>query len=136
MSDARLAALTPTFNDQTKLILVGEDDDALAILLEELICDELNCEIVRATDGKQTLELAHTVRVDLILLDYLLPEMDGLQVYDALQADPQTRTIPVLFVTAAANNPAFTDRGLTNYIQKPFDIEDFIEQVRSLLYPV
>jgi CheY-like chemotaxis protein len=129
-----LASLTPSPGDDTKLVLVVEDDETLVELFKQLLCDELMCDVLAARDGKQALRLAQTVRISLILLDYLIPGLDGLQVYDALKADPHTEDIPVLFVTAAAKNPVFAASGITDYIEKPFELSDMLERVRSLLY--
>jgi DNA-binding response OmpR family regulator len=91
--------------------------------------------VYEASDGRQGLELARRERPDLVLLDVMMPELDGWSVARELAADDETRDIPIIFLTARAD-PA--DRRLgeqlggVGYVIKPFDpvtIGDFVEEV-------
>lgn len=80
-------------------------------------------EISAATNGRQALKLAETCAPDLILLDVMMPDMDGYQVCAALKADPLLRAIPVIFITALADVEDETrglQLGAVDYITKPF----------------
>jgi putative two-component system response regulator len=96
-------------------------------------------EVLEASNGRQALELARKERPDLLLLDVMMPELDGWSVARELAADEQTREIPIVFLTARAD-PA--DRRLgeqlggVGYVVKPFDpvsIGDFVENVLTRL---
>jgi CheY-like chemotaxis protein len=92
-------------------------------------------EVLEASNGREGLELARRERPDLVLLDVMMPELDGWAVAGELAADEQTREIPIVFLTARAD-PA--DRRLgeqlggVGYVVKPFDpvtIGEFVEEV-------
>lgn len=120
-----------------KTILVVEDELEVAELLKVFLCDELNCRVLVAGSADEALRLLREISVHLILLDIVLPTTDGLQLYDRLQSTEATRGIPVLLMTASAHHcgqhAELEARGLTNYVLKPFDLDDFLERVRDLL---
>ena len=89
-----------------------------------------------ATSGKQALERIEISRPDLILLDLMMPHMDGLQTCEKLQADPHYREIPIVFLTASSNKEhllqAF-ERGAVDYITKPFNSLELLARVKTHL---
>ncbi len=112
-----------------KIIVIVEDTLEIAELIKDALNGELNYQAVTVTDGARALEVIHSVRASLILLDYHLPGLDGLQIYELLQQNPATHHIPVLFLTAAARAEPFKSRGLTNVIAKPFDLDTLLQEV-------
>ena len=102
-------------------LLIVDDDKQNRLLLTELFDGQYK--IIQAKNGMQALERARTHAPDLILLDVLMPEMDGMAVIRELKRDDATRHIPVIFVTAL-HSPADEERGLdlgaVDYIAKPF----------------
>jgi CheY-like chemotaxis protein len=84
-------------NDMAKVLIVEDDPVMLRMYLPAFQYEGL--EVVTADDGLKGLQAAKTVNPDLILLDIMMPEMSGLQVLDALKADPLTQTIPVIVFT-------------------------------------
>ncbi|MBS0467071.1 MAG: diguanylate cyclase [Proteobacteria bacterium] len=107
-------------NDDSTLLIV-DDDRHNRLLLTELFEDEYK--IIQAKNGVQALERARTHAPDLILLDVLMPEMDGMAVIRALKRDDATRHIPVIFITSlvsTADEELGLDLGAVDYIAKPF----------------
>ena len=102
-------------------LLIVDDDKHNRLLLTELFEGEYK--IIQAKNGLQALELARAHAPDLILLDVLMPEMDGMAVIRALKRDDATRHIPVIFITAldsAADEELGLDLGAVDYIAKRF----------------
>lgn len=102
-------------------LLVVDDEKQNRLLLTELFDGQYR--IIQAKNGVQALEKARQHQPDLILLDVLMPEMDGMAVLHELKRDGSTRHIPVIFVTAldsAADEEKGLDLGAVDYISKPF----------------
>lgn len=108
--------MNPTFT-----LLIVDDEKQNRALLTELLQAEYR--IILAKDGRQALERAREHNPDLILLDVLMPEMDGYGVIRELKNDDQTRNIPVIFITAldsAGDEERGLELGAVDYISKPF----------------
>jgi diguanylate cyclase (GGDEF)-like protein len=118
-------------------VLVVDDEKQNRGLLAELLADE--CRVILAKNGQQAIERARELSPDLILLDVLMPEMNGYQVIQALQQDDATRQIPVIFISAL-DAPADEERGLdlgaVDYITKPFHPSIVRKRVRNHLLSV
>ena len=109
--------MIPTFT-----LLIVDDEKHNRALLTEVLQGENR--IILAKDGRQAIERAREHRPDLILLDVLMPEMDGYAVIRALKNDDQTRNIPVIFITAldsAGDEERGLELGAVDYISKPFN---------------
>jgi two-component system cell cycle response regulator len=118
----------------TARILVVDDIDANVRLLEAKLSAEYY-HVVSATDGATALAMAVAERPDLILLDVMMPGMDGFQVCRRLKDDPATRHIPVLLVTALdgrADRIAGLEAGADEFLSKPIDDVIMFARVRSL----
>lgn len=104
-----------------KIMLVDDAPINIKVLIEILASDH---RIAVATDGKMALQATRTEKPDLILLDIEMPEMDGYEVCARLQADPNTKEIPIIFLTARDEIQDVTRGflvGAVDYITKPFD---------------
>ena len=89
-----------------------------------------------AFNGKQALEMIKTDNYDLILLDIMMPEMDGFEVCEALKKEERTKDIPVIFLTAKADMDSIVkgfDLGAFDYVTKPFISQELLARVRSRL---
>ena len=89
-------------------------------------------EVASAEDGRSGLTLAHVMVPDLLLLDFRLPDMDGLDVLLHLRASAQTRDIPVVMVSAEAHKDVVARclaAGAVDYLTKPFDLHHFVQVV-------
>ena len=114
-----------------KVLIV--DDETLNIeFLQTLLSEEIN--VIFATSGEDALAIVKANRPDMILLDIMMPGMDGYEVCKRLKGDEQTRDIPVIFVTAK-EGPEEEARGLQlgaiDYITKPFNPEIVKSKVRN-----
>ncbi len=117
------------------VVLVADDTPAnLSVLLELL--GQAGFEVLIAEDGESALQRAAYARPDLILLDVLMPELDGFATCARLKARPDTREIPVIFMTALAetvDKVRGLDAGAVDYVTKPFQPEELLARVRTHL---
>lgn len=124
-------------SDSSPVILVIEDDDHISTAME--ICLEREgYRVETAADGVAGLEKAFSRRPALILLDLLLPKMNGHLVLEALREDVRTADIPVVVISAVADKSqveAVLDQGAREYLMKPFTREDLLGAVSSQLGP-
>jgi CheY-like chemotaxis protein len=123
------------YNSKQPLILAVEDNDDNLLLMSYAL-ESLGCRFICQTDSSSTVLVAKEYQPDLIILDILLPTLNGIDVVRYLKHDPLTYKIPVLAVTALA---AREDRerillaGFNDYISKPYLLEDLEAVVRRLL---
>ena len=119
-------------------MLYVEDNPANLKLVEMIVQRHPGVELQMAPSGSLGLDLARSCRPDLLLLDIHLPDIDGYQVLARLRADPATRTLPVVAVTAQAM-PADVRRvlaaGFDGYLAKPLDLARFDALLERMLAP-
>ena len=118
-----------------RLVLVVDDDPTNITVISGVLKDSFRIKV--ATNGKQALAMARAPdKLDLILLDVVMPEMDGFEVCRHLKANPATREIPVIFltgVTDAENEEKGFEIGAVDYIHKPFSAPIVLVRVRTQL---
>ena len=121
-------------SDRTPRLLVVDDVPANLRLLEAVLAPR-GYEVVTAPDGFAALELVESERPDLILLDVMMPGLDGYTVCRRLRANEETAVLPVIMVTssAAEEKTRAIEAGADDFIPKPFDQEELLTRVRSLL---
>jgi len=116
-------------------ILIVDDESAIRLVCR-LNLDSDGFQTLEAPDGETALALARAEQPDLILLDVMLPGIDGWQVAEELAASERTREIPILFLSARSD-PADEARGHEagglGYVTKPFDPEELIDRIRDVL---
>ena len=116
-------------------VLIVEDDDAIRTNITRLLKLE-GFNIMSATNGREALERARSVRPDVIVSDVSMPEMDGLQLIQALRADASLAAIPVMLLTAL-DDRASMRRGMASgaddYLAKPFTRAELLEALQGLL---
>lgn len=126
--------MTP-FSAQDFLILVVDDVSQNLQVLGEML-EQVGYETTFATSGYQALERVKTAKPDLILLDLMMPEMNGLEVCEKLQINPGFAEIPVIFLTASQEQAhlllAF-EKGAVDYVTKPFNAPELLARVRTHL---
>lgn len=118
----------------TEVLII--EDDALNVRLLEEICQAAGYATRTARDGVEGLEAIAAKRPDLVLLDVMMPRLDGYGVLMALRAQPTTAELPVVMVTALNNEQARTrciDLGADDYVSKPFRIAELRERMHSTL---
>ncbi len=117
-----------------KKLLIVEDDEALLKILQLLL--ENSYDLILAMNGKQGLELATSQRPDLILMDVMMPEIDGLEVLQRLKDDPKLATIPVILMTAKVDDENIYggyQLGADYYIPKPFTNDQLLNGINMFL---
>ncbi|MFJ8636446.1 PleD family two-component system response regulator [Streptomyces sp. NPDC093568] len=94
-------------------------------------------EVVTAVDGLECLEIVNTVQPDLVLLDVVMPRLDGLRTAARLRADPRTRELPIAFVGAMTRYETETgcDVGVDGFLPKPFEPTELVNLVKELARP-
>jgi DNA-binding response OmpR family regulator len=112
-------------------VLVIDDDLAILRLLEVNFRLE-GFEVEAASHGEDALAMASANTPDVVILDLMMPGMDGRQIFDRLRAEQATATVPVVFLTARGRDDTSFAGGAT-VIQKPFDTVHLVETVRALV---
>ncbi|MBK1702024.1 response regulator transcription factor [Thiococcus pfennigii] len=119
----------------TKRILIIDDEPNIVISLEFLMTREGH-EVRVAGDGEAGLAEARRCRPDLIVLDVMMPKLDGFAVLEALRADPDLAATPVLMLTAKgreAERRKGLELGAEAYMPKPFSTRDLVRKIAELL---
>jgi adenylate cyclase len=117
-----------------KILIVDDEPFNLDLLEQEL--EEQGYAIEKAVDGKEALEKVPTFLPDVILLDYMMPNMNGLEVLQRLRSDEKHKSIPVILLTAKATQEdkiRGLDAGADDYVIKPFDSFELLARVRAML---
>lgn len=117
--------------------IVCIEDDAAMIDLVTLILKTKGFEVTGAMSGPEGLEVIGKVKPDLVLLDLMMPEMDGWDVYQRMKADEYMRTIPVIVVTAKAQTIdkvlGLNIAKVQDYITKPFSPSELVKSIHKVL---
>ena len=121
-----------------KRVLLAEDDRDIQVVARMALKMGGIEEVFVANDGRECLALAQTANPDLILLDVMMPVLDGFATCQALKQDPAVRQIPVIFLTAKAQNVDMREglaAGAIGYLTKPFDPVTLCQRIVSLMEP-
>src|ERR1700719_3807867 len=116
-------------------ILVVDDNEA-NLDIAKMRLESQGYEVVTAVDGEAALERGREVAPDLLLLDIMMPKLDGIEVTRRLKSDPTLPFVPIILVTAKADAKdvvAGLDAGGDDYLTKPFDHASLVARVRSML---
>ena len=117
------------------VILVVEDEESIRTLIA-LNLQAAGYTVEEAKDGTQALEKVKSVKPDLVLLDWMLPGLDGLDVLRSVKADPAFATLPVIMLTAKSEEHDIVlglEMGAADYITKPFSNKVLIARIRAIL---
>jgi DNA-binding response OmpR family regulator len=116
-------------------ILVVDDEIYIVHILDFSLGME-GYEVITALDGEQALEKLKTEKPDLIVLDIMMPKLDGYEVCKSIKSSPETRHIPVILLSAKGRNvdqKLGFDVGADDYITKPFSPRKLVERINQLL---
>ena len=119
---------------ETAKVLIIEDDRSLADILVYNL-KQAGYDVVRAADGRDGLQQAQLKSPDLVILDLMLPLMDGLEVCRRLRSDPATRNVLILVLTAKAeevDQVVGFSLGADDYVTKPFSVKVLLERIKAL----
>lgn len=122
--------------EQARRLVYIEDEEEM-IDLVRLILVRRGFSVIGANGGREGLEIVRKETPDLVLLDLMMPDMDGWDVYQQLKADEATRDIPVIVITAKAQNIdkvlGLTIAKVEDYISKPFSPQELMDSVEKVL---
>ena len=118
-------------DQQVQLIFVVEDDAEIGEVITTTIQEMTSYRAVLFTDGFQALKAVRTLTPHLFLLDYLLPGMNGIELYDKLQEAAEFQHIPALMMSASFPKGELEKRKIIP-LHKPFDINEFLEKISEL----
>lgn len=119
---------------KNRILLV--DDSETVLMLERMILKGGSYEVAMARDGREGVAKALALKPDLILMDVIMPEMDGIEAIRALRASSETRSIPILIVTTKGEEESMETgylSGCSDYITKPIDSLELLTKIRSFL---
>jgi CheY-like chemotaxis protein len=115
-----------------KLILVVEDDEAIGMLLVQLLGQETCYQALLAADSFEALNVVRDIKPDLFILDYQLPAMNGIQLYDRLHRINRLEHVPAILLSARLPRHEVEKRSLIG-LGKPFDLDELLETVNKAL---
>jgi len=118
-----------------KKILIVDDEPQILLLCGTRL-EANGYRVVTAISGEQGLKKASKEKPDLMLLDHLMPDMDGMEVLDRMKRDPETRNIPVVLFTANVKGVKVGDaqmRGAEDCFFKPFTSQELLSKVKGIL---
>ena len=118
-----------------KRILLVDDSTTNNILLQNIFEDE-GYTVDVAFNAKEAYKLIDKNHPDIILLDIMMPEIDGLKILETINSDENTNSVPVIMVTARDDEETHQNamkQGAVDYIRKPIDVEAIIEKVKTIL---
>jgi len=117
-----------------KILLVDDEEDIIKMNMLRL--SELNFHVISANDGKEGIEKAEKESPDLILLDVMMPRMNGLETLTRLKSNPTTSRIPVIMLSGVGQKTALDkamSSGAVDFIDKPFNAEMLMEAIKKNL---
>lgn len=119
---------------QEKTVLIVDDDRSMGELLKQTITQNTNHRAVWIAESDLVLETARRLHPSIILLDYIMPFMDGLQLYDHLQRVETMRNVPVILVSGSPTLPfeKLRERGI-HVLRKPFEVNDLLDMIAQLM---
>jgi DNA-binding response OmpR family regulator len=120
-----------------KILIVDDEDDILHFL--ELVLREKGYDVATASGGHEALTKAQLERPDLVLLDIMMPQMDGWEVLKLLRVDDGTRAIPVAMLSArteAKDRVQGLQEGAIDYICKPFSLQELLGKIETIFSQV
>jgi len=121
-------------NNKKKILVVDDESDLVEMLSIRLEAN--NYQVIAASDGQEGLDKARSESPDLIILDLMLPKLDGYQVCRMLKSDERYKQIPIVIFTARAQESdikAGNEAGADAYITKPFEPAILLDKVSQLL---
>ena len=118
----------------TKILLV--DDSATVLMMERMILATERFEIVTASNGEEAQQRARDEQPDLILMDVVMPKVNGIQACKALRQDAATKHIPIILVTTRGEAETMEqgyESGCNDYVTKPVNSAELLSKIRSIL---
>ncbi|MGL4618034.1 response regulator [Chroococcidiopsis sp.] len=121
----------------TKRVLVIDDEDGVREIIQFSLEAVAGWEVLPAASGSEGIDIAQAQQPDAILLDVMMPDLDGPATFQQLQANTTTCHIPTIFLTAkvrTSEQQQLLDLGVAGTIAKPFKAQELVEQIRTILH--
>jgi CheY-like chemotaxis protein len=118
-------------SSNAKTVLVVDDEPVLRTIVREILHEE-GYAVIEAADGRVMLEMMAKERPDLVLMDVMMPGIDGREAYRQLRLHPEHRDVPVVMMSAGVR-PIKLDPSIAGFMAKPFDISQLVELVVRLI---
>ena len=115
-----------------RTVLIVEDDVNIGEVLVQAITQETNFLALLVSDGFEALDMVKGVKPNLFILDYQLPRMDGLALYDRLHAIEDLKHVPALMISARLPQKELTKRKIVG-MSKPIDLDEFLQTIEDLI---
>lgn len=115
-----------------KTILVVEDDEDIGSFIVEALLQETSYQALLVTTGSKALETVKTIKPNLFVLDYLLPRMNGIDLYDRLHSSKDLEDIPAIMISANLPSGEARKRKIT-CLKKPFELDDLLQTIEELI---
>ena len=128
--------MTPSANDNLHQSVLIVDDESMARTLLRLMLVRAGFNVSEAEDGYDALEKVRKNRPDIVLLDVMMPGMDGFAVCESLRSNPETLSLPIIMLSAKTDLDSINKglrAGATVYLTKPISPEDLTRHVREVL---
>jgi CheY-like chemotaxis protein len=119
-----------------KCLLVIDDDDGVREIVQISLEVAAGWQVLTASSGREGLQVAAKQQPDAILLDVMMPDMDGAETFRRLRACPETQDIPTILLTAKAKmseQQQYMNLGVTGIITKPFEALNLVSQIQAIL---
>jgi len=119
---------------QRKILLV--DDSETVLMMEQMILKKDHYQLITAKNGKEGVKKALESKPDLILMDVIMPEMNGFEAVRCLRQQTETQAVPIVMVTTKAEAESMEtgyESGCSDYVTKPIDSTELLTKVRSIL---
>lgn len=117
-----------------KVLIIEDEPDHIMVIKARL--EPMGYEVIAAIDGEEGFTKAKTAKPDLIILDIMMPSLDGFGVCRLMKADPATKGIPILILTALGTKDLAEkclEAGADDLLQKPWDAKDLEEKIKRLI---
>ena len=118
-------------SSNVKTVLVVDDEPVLRTIVREILHEE-GYEVIEAADGRVMLEILARERPDLVLMDVMMPGVDGREAYRQLRLRPEHQDVPVVMMSAGVR-PIKLDPSIAGFMAKPFDLSQLVELVARLI---
>jgi two-component system alkaline phosphatase synthesis response regulator PhoP len=123
--------------EEKQKILVADDELYIRLLVKDILEPEFT--VLEASNGEEAVNITYTEQPDLVLMDILMPKLDGYTACYAIKNNEQTKGIPVVMLTGVGhelNRQLSQEMGAAAYITKPFNPEDLLDKVRQYASPL
>ncbi len=114
-------------------VLVVDDDASVRLVLRRVLTGPLRCTVTEATDGVEALQEAARLSYELVLLDLVMPNLDGLETLAAMRGDKWLASVPVVVLSADREEASVLELGISDYLSKPLNVPVITDRLRRIL---